>query len=436
MQSPQEPYPLARKLYPMLRQSVLQSFDQCALLSRFEREYRGGWSYSWQARGDLFHRFAARAMAEMYRQGENTIEVDVALAILHETLRQQDVDRVCPNCEGTRIRKGVTKMGFRLCLDCKHRFETEIIVVPMAEVQELYWVVKKWAHDNAWSIQNLVDVEHRLKANVEYPNPYGGYVERTLTGQIDALEIEGEHAEHAIILDWKDMWGLPAPTDVSFEGYFQQRFYGWLVMRNYRSVESVTTREFYVRFSQPREATVYRYQLDDLEAEIAALVERFDRTVQERVYVPSPGKHCSFCPTPQKCPIPADARGDGAITSREQAELAAATVVVAEMTLEKRRRALKAWCGQHGPVEVKNAKGRTVMGFRPHPRTLRPDPEEIEQAERYKGAPLTAHEIRGLYRTVEATRFESYTPDPRLESEEDERLLASLAESLAQATAA
>ena len=48
---PQEPYPLARKLYPTLRQSVLQSFDQCALLSRFEREYRGGWSHPWQARG-------------------------------------------------------------------------------------------------------------------------------------------------------------------------------------------------------------------------------------------------------------------------------------------------------------------------------------------------------------------------------------------------
>jgi hypothetical protein len=424
---------LARKLYPTIRQSVLQSFDNCALLSRFEREYRGGWSHPWQARGSMFHRFAARALAQMHSLGETAIPVDAALAILHEVLRQEDVDRVCPKCESRRIRKGVTKMGMRMCLACKHRFETEIMVLPMAEIAELYWVVKKWAHDNEFNIENLADVEERLSAVVEYPHPQGGTVERVVTGKLDTLFLEDTNAT---VLDWKDMFGMPPPREVSEGGYFQQRLYGLLVMRNYRAVESVTLREFYVRFSEPRETTIWRYQLDDVEAEMSALVERFDRTVEERLYVPSPGKHCGFCPTPQKCPIPASARGRGAITSHEEAALAAATLVVAEKTINQRTLALKAWAENHGPVPVKDAKGARVYGFRPQTKRLRPTVEQIEKLASELGRTPTVAEIKGLYREVVGTKFTDYTPSPRLETEEDERIVAELEESLKMAGAA
>lgn len=430
------PYPKALKLYPTIRQSVLGSFDNCALLTRFEREYRGGWSHPWQARGQMFHRFAARALAEMYAQQEKSIEVTVALAILQEVLRQHDVDRECPHCGSNRIRRGVTKRGNRICLACKQLFETEVMSLPTSEVKDLYWVVKKWAHDNSFDIENLVDVEQRLHAKIDYPNPYGPAVTRELSGKLDCLMIEGEQAEHAVVPDWKDMWGMPPPSEVSEQGYFQQRFYGWLVMRNYRSVQGVTLREFYVRFSEPREATIWRYQLDDIEQEISAMVERFDRSIEEHLYIPSPGKHCTFCPTPQRCPIPADARESGAIENAEQAELAAATIVVAETTLEKRRRALQAWTRNHGPVPVKDAKGRRMMGFRPTSRTERPTFDQIEALERDLGRAPSAKEIKSLYKTKPGTRFEAFSPRPDLETEEDEALIASLQEAVSGAKAA
>ena len=436
MPPPPVPYPKALKLYPTIRQSVLSSFDNCALLVRFEREHRGGWNFSWQARGGMFHRFAARAMTEMFRQGETTIEVDVALAILHEVLRQADVDKQCPHCGSLKIRRGITKAGNRYCLSCRQRFETEIAILPEREVTDLYWTCIKFAHDNEWSIPDLVDVEQRLSADITYPNPHGVPVVRTLTGKLDTLFIEGEQAEHAIVLDYKDTWGMPAPTEVSFEGYFQQRFYGWLVMRNYRSVEQVTLREFYVRFSEPREATITRERMDDLEEEMSALVERFDRTVEEHLYMPSPGKHCNFCPTPQRCPIPADARGDGAIESPQQAELAAATIVVAEQTLKRRRGALETWARSHGAVPVKDAKGRRLMGFRPKERKKRPTVEEIEKLETELGRTPTVGEIRALYKTEDYTRFEAYTPSQQLEDDEDVRLIESLQQAIQDATAA
>jgi hypothetical protein len=50
---------------------------------------------------------------------------------------------------------------------------------------------------------------------------------------LDALMLEGTYDEHAIVLDWKDMWKLPPETEVGFGGYFQQRFYAYLIFANY-----------------------------------------------------------------------------------------------------------------------------------------------------------------------------------------------------------
>ena len=151
--------------------------------------------------------------------------------------------------------------------------------------------------------------------------------------------------------------------------------------------------------------------------------------------MPSPGKHCSFCPTPQRCPIPAHARESGAIENADQAELAAATIVVAETTLEKRRKALQTWTRNHGPVPVKDAKGKRMMGFRPTTTTMRPTLEEIEKLEAELGRAPTSQEIKKLYRERVGTRFEAFSPRPDLEDEEDEALIESLQESLQQAVA-
>jgi hypothetical protein len=86
------------KLFPEVRQSLLSSFDNCSLATKFDFQYRHGWSHPYQARGEMFHRFASRALSTMATLGEDTIPVDAALEILHEVLRQDDVDRECPHC--------------------------------------------------------------------------------------------------------------------------------------------------------------------------------------------------------------------------------------------------------------------------------------------------------------------------------------------------
>jgi hypothetical protein len=443
------PYPLARERFPTIRQSLLSSFDDCALSSYFDTAYRRGWSHPWHARGRMFHAFAGEALREMARLGEEKIPTDAALSILRDLLRQDWADRRCPRCGVEEILPGIDELtGERTCGN-GHRFETELVNLPAAAAKDLAWVTIKWAHDNTFDIRHLVDVEQRLEATAHYPHPGGGSVSRVLSGQLDALFVVDD-LSHAIVLDWKDTWGLPAEHDegddeVSFKGYFQQRFYAWLIFKNYAGVDKVTLREFYVRFSATREASLERDELPELESEFAALAERFDRVWDEhlamgedtnagrRPFRPTPGKCCNWCTRPSACPIPQFARGDGRIIDADAAALFGRQVLAAEATLKQGRKALRAFTDVNGPIAVKDAKGTREMGYRETVRVERPSLEDLERAERERGRPLTSVEVRGLYKRRRITRFGSHTPRAVDEGAAQAELERQLKESILQA---
>lgn len=393
----QIPYPKAVEAFPTLRQSLLSRFDECGLASQFDQRYRKSFSDAASGRGIIWHRAAAKLLREMAAHGEDAIEVDVALAILLETLRQDDVT------------------------------VDDIVNIPMREINDLAWMVKKFAGETRWDIKNLVDIERRLSWVVTYPNPHGGFVDREITGQLDALFAEGVDLDRGVVIDYKTGWWLPPPSEISEGGFFQQRFYGLLVLRNYPTLNSVTLREFYPRYSQSREATLYRDQLDEIEEAVTALVERFDRSVEEDSWHPSPGKHCGYCPRPTACPIFPTARRSGRISSMEEAGMVAAQVLVAEAAIKQNKEALKAWAGTHGSIPVKDAKAERVYGHRVMKRTERPTREQMEQAIR------TGESLDDLYRETVSTRFEVHIPKPDMEPEEDPDLLERLQRSVALA---
>jgi hypothetical protein len=343
------------RLFPTLRQSRLASFDDCALLALFDILYSNGWSTHPQARGTIFHRFAAETLRTMQRVKSNTIPIGEALEILLEVCRQRDVP------------------------------PEEIVRVPLREMKDLRMAAIKFAKDNEFSVDQIVDVERRLAATLAYHDADGVVRERVLTGQLDALL--GEGSDGAIVIDWKDTWALPPePRDapvadqddlkgISYHGYFQQRFYGWLVMRNFPAIQRVTLREFYARKTKVRKATLHREQLDDVERELALLVEQFDLAIAQGLpprpldfetigrWRPSPGKHCGFCPKKGDCPIEDEARGVGAIRDVSMAERYAAEMVVAEEIREDRREACKVYVEAVGPIRVRSSKGRRVLGW-------------------------------------------------------------------------
>jgi hypothetical protein len=413
--------------YPRLRQSLLAVFDRCGLSTKFEIEHLRGWSNHDQVRGTVFHRVAARCLEELAEQGEAKIPVDVALEVLEDEIRMATIDVACPSCHSEAIPAGGGQLS---CGECGRRWTTEFAALPAEQVAQLRISVITFAARNEFDVSQLVGVEERLRCPVRYFRSDGASVERELSGQLDALFFDGERAT---VLDWKDTFGLPPETGLSFGGYFQQRFYAFLVMSHYRAIQSVTLREHYVRLTEFREATVGRDELADIEAELSAVAERFDRAVRDDLWAPSPGKHCGFCPRPTACPIFPDARGEGAITDAETAERYAAEALVAKAAYDKRQKQLKAWANVHGPVAVADAKGRRAWGYVPKSVTVKPDADavrdEVERARR-EGRPP---DIDALYRRRSQTRFEQFVPGlEEKPTEDDDRLAELMEESLRQ----
>ena len=286
------------RLYPVIHQSLLADYDDCPLSTLFAIRYGQGWTTAPAARGQIFHRFCAEALREMQRSDAESIPVGVALAILEETIRQKNVP------------------------------PEEIVRVPLREIPVLRMVVSKWAKDNAFSVRRIVDVERRLTATLSYEGPDGTKIERALTGQLDLLLVHREREDEAVVVDWKDTWALPPrrhedaeDPGISYRGYFQQRFYGWLVMKTYPSIEAVTLREFYARRTEARPARITRADLDAVERDLSVLVEAFDKSVMAGApprldakaieknghWKPQPGAHCFNCDAMR--PLPARGRG-------------------------------------------------------------------------------------------------------------------------------
>lgn len=360
--------------YPALRQSILAKYDDCPLSALFEMRYSNGWSTHPQAGGTIFHRFMARYLRTL--QGtkdseghyEETMEPAEALEILYETVRQRDIPL------HDRVR------------------------VPLRDMPKLLIAVKKICAV-PFSIDRIVDVERRLWAEIVYPSPDpgGGLVTRSVTGQLDLLIFQPP--DGAVVVDWKHTWQPPAERKetgeldkdaerrLSYEGYFQQRFYALLVMANYRNVNWVELREYYPLRAKTRRARVTRAQLEHVIREMQAVVEAFDTSVMTGTHVvtrvdgvetlvevagkgvegdawgPEPGKHCDFCVKPGACPVEREARGEGAITSFAQAEQYAAEALVATRVRKHRLEAAKAWVAAHGSIRVKDSKGRRMLGW-------------------------------------------------------------------------
>lgn len=461
------PYPTALERFPRLRQSVLSDADNCMLTSHLSLEHERGWSSSPAARGQIVHRTIARCLADLlgfgqaegkagYAEPDTQVPVDVALEALEDIARQAEVPLLSEDGMGD-----------------------EVVGLPIRELAEARITVKTWAHYQAFSLRDFAGVERRLEATMHYPGVGGEAVERTITGKLDLLLLAGTHAT---VVDWKDTWGIPGErlrkrdgmivggraerdparpmgaeaeaeaTDrpnVSEEGYFQQRFYALLVFRNYPRVQTVTLREFYLRYASgavldaknrpinpTREATIDRTELPELEREMAALVERFDRSRQayedalaagdpekraRRFFKPTPGSHCSYCSDADGCPIYPKARQVGRIGDQEEAELYGARLQVSRAVSAQIAKALRAWANVHGPVKIKDAKRPRVYGPVVRSRTIKPSVEAVEAARR-RGTPLAE-----LYSSEEYVDFCVHTPEEQhpfaAEAAEEEAML-------------
>ena len=347
--------------FPAVRQSVLSKYDECALGAWFYLRYAKDWTTHRQAAGIIGHRTLSECLRTMKGLNQTKIPASEALEILYEQLAQRDVPA------------------------------DEIVRVPLREIAFLRMAVVKWATDNAFTVQNIVAIEEQLSAEVSYPAGDGSTITRMITGTPDLLVADPAN-NGLIIPDWKFSWRPPTERRSSkeddvltYEGYFQQRFYGFLAFVCFPTVDQVALREFYPVRSEARTATLYRAKhFEHLQREWGLILELFDRAlasgpplkVREGLHptftaesvgqwLPSPGEHCARCLRASACPIDEEVRtASGAVSSHDQARRWAAEREVARRVFKHRTESLKPWVETHGPVPLKDAKGRRALGWK------------------------------------------------------------------------
>jgi hypothetical protein len=370
--------------FPTLRQSLLASFDDCRLKTRWNIEGVEFDSPA-QARGQLFHKVAAEILRTLWRTGNTSMPTEEAMAVLYEVIAQRDVpDRDVvwlPAKERRILRRCVIALVHDYGTDRPREFEmTRLIAVEGTSVEggdplriPLEYPASEPCANCATLRADGVGPEHRCPyCNGSGWVQTGGMVERIATGRPDAvLAVPPDGLE---ILDWKTDRQPPPKGEendehrddaehVSYQGYFQQRTYGVGALRRWPHVKWVRLREFYVLAGEARWATIHREHMEHIERELAAEVELLDRALmgghRSELWAPTPGHHCRYCPRPAQCPIPRRERGEGAIgSSREVAAQYGAEAVVAQTIYKEHVKALKPHVNEFGPVDVRHAKGR------------------------------------------------------------------------------
>jgi hypothetical protein len=481
--APEVPFPRALATWPRVRQSLLGAFDLCSLEARLAQEFeyldpldpadealeRLQWHTHPQARGTIFHRWAARLLHLLSALDQDALAdavecPDCGARPNDESHREGDTkvyveNNLCHVC-GRALLKRVSLTEEALDLLCEvlrqdDIADEDVVRVPQAHVKDLEWIVCKFSREQRFQIANFIDAEDRLHATLEYPNPHGGVVVRELSGQIDAWfaeELE-DGSLHAYVIDWKDTWAIPGATTISREGYWQQRFYAWLVMKNNPTVNAVTLREVYVRYKggdsgrdNHREATITRDRLPMIERQLAIVTESFDRAMEawldlrafeaehsevlaavappdtdgeggthhpdpqpspiharhevlkrrvKALFAPSPGGHCNYCPLPHRCPIVDEVRVHGTIRNPEDAKRIANELAVISRAKKHREEALRGYLerARSAPVTVKTEDELVKL------RTYKDKPPGLPE-----GVPLQTAKGKKSYALVESTR--------------------------------
>lgn len=399
------PFPTAIERFPRVRQSLLGTFDACALSARFDIDHRSHWTSHPAARGTLTHRVIAACLDHMVEHSQSRIPVDVAMDLFDEVMRQADLPMATDDPLGETV-----------------------IGIPLREIASSRVTVRTWAMYSDYDVNDIVGIEKRLETVLTYADENGEVVERVFTAKPDLILIQ-DSGSLGIVNDWKDTWGIPGEKysaeelaatgdNISDEGYFQMRAGALLSFRRWPRLQRITFREVYPRYlsgkvkdrkgrliNPIRQATIDRYVLPELEAEFSAILERFDRSVETGVWTPAPGTHCSYCPRPRSCTIFPEARQEGRITSPEEAEVVAGRFTVLDAMKAQATKALKTWSNHHGDVPIRGAKTPKVYGPVVRQRTISPSAEAVAQHVAAGGKP------QDLYRTEDYIAFVVHAPD-------------------------
>lgn len=291
-----------------IRQSFAATYDHCPQSARFSELYPGASSHA-QARGTLLHLLACRVVAVCIDRGQQAYDPDAAKELMRELITEST------------------------------------LAISAEEFDVLMGLAWKFAAEHVFDVANIVDLEE------EYRSEIAGVI---VHGRPDVVEIA---EQIATVRDYKTSFVIDPEADM--DGTFQGRLYAKLIFDAYPHVHTVRLAWEYVRWDAIRETLIARSDLPAIELYLDTLVKRIVASRDRDEWPAVPGSWCSICPAADECPLLLAERRDGAPTTAEMAQAYADQTVTMEALVTLRKKQLRAWCDEHGPLEV----GDMEFGF-------------------------------------------------------------------------
>jgi hypothetical protein len=325
---------------PYYRQSIIATFDSCALRALFAMTDRRRTPSEFAAVGTLFHRWKHLTITEMRVHAERTMSVEQGLERLVDVIAQRDIP------------------------------SDEVVPVTMRGMTRLRILVVKWCAGMELSIEQIVDTEIRLYSEITLDN---GEAVR-ISGQLDTLFADPDGLTAGSI-DAKTGYARPKqPRDeeaakedgrgMTELGWTQSVIYALLVFDNYPFIHRFWFREWHVFWGEAREVWITREQIERLRDVVSAQVSLLHQAVTEGEdsprWIASAGPHCALCSRPRDCPIRDQV---GIPADPNEARRLAQEWIVAGRIREERAPFLKGWVSEFGPIEVPHSRGRRMVGW-------------------------------------------------------------------------
>jgi hypothetical protein len=335
----------------VLSQSFLARMDVCprsAYLYAKHRETRA--QTHAMCRGEAFHDFAERAIRLLYKDGEITMDPDVARELMESVVAERK-DLVVPHSERDALR------------------------------------AMAWNFGRATEGQP-VNFDHLRGLEIMPELKIGRW---TVRGKIDRVEVI---ERTAYIRDYKTSLNLPSQE--KFQKSFQTPFYALVFSegtidgkRVGEGLDHFHVAEEYPRFISKQCADCDKFndeeaekckeckgidfkpptlfkrmeglgkrELGDFKRSVTDILDRLDSALSADDWPASPGTHCSQCAAPRECPIPETLRPEVIETMEEAVQLA--QIVDRTKALTKADdAALKAFASEEGEIRY----GDKELGF-------------------------------------------------------------------------
>ena len=294
------------------------------------------WNFSATA-GELFSE-CPFAFSQKYELGIPEPATD---PLLTGQLMALTLERYLTHCATEKVATDITAIRSI----ARQTYAEAGVGIPLTALDEVLEICDRYALAHALDLDHLIGVEVWLPPRPQTLEIAG----RNVLGKVDELYMDDE-GRVATIRDAKTNWSVWSEEDTRKK--LQAKVYPILVAHAFPEIEEVEVVFDFVRWGMERTVRWSRAEIDEETLNIEALIMAMQRPGKRPAV---PGSRCSYCAYTQRCPTFKSMKADGTSftpISLDDAVAVASEITVLEPAIAQRRKAIREWANERGPVPV------------------------------------------------------------------------------------